>query len=281
MGKSIEKTDIYGDKYTVHYDDDGKKIGESRTKTDIYGDAYIRHVNADGDKIGESRARTDIYGDAYVQHTNSDSQKTGESWTKTDVYGDRYVQHLDDDGAKLGESRTKTDIYGDRYAKHTGDVPYQQSRQARGANDPSSTSESSDGISSSGTYSDLSSGSWSGGSVFAGAASPRKQTFLSVVLLLIAYVAIPLTMAAVVEHQHIEVCIGKSPMSPAELRSGAFLLAWPLLVVLDAIPAAVEILFWLLSGRPQCNTLFEMVALASAVFWLFVGWLARLGLRYS
>ena len=48
MGKSEEKTNIWGDKYTVHYDDDGNKTGESVEKTDMWGDAYIEHTDSEG-----------------------------------------------------------------------------------------------------------------------------------------------------------------------------------------------------------------------------------------
>lgn len=93
MSKSEEKTDIWGDKYTVHYDDDGNKIGESREKTDIWGDSYTEHTDTTGHKTGVSVDKTDIWGDHYVQHTDAAGNKTAESRNKTDIWGDRYIEH--------------------------------------------------------------------------------------------------------------------------------------------------------------------------------------------
>jgi hypothetical protein len=55
MGKSIERQDWAGNKYTEHYDDDGNKTGESRERVNWAGDPYTEHTDADGNKNG-SRA---------------------------------------------------------------------------------------------------------------------------------------------------------------------------------------------------------------------------------
>jgi len=68
MGKSIERKDFFGNKYTEDIDDDGNKIGESREREDFFGNKYIEHVNNHGDKIGESREREGFFGNKYTEH---------------------------------------------------------------------------------------------------------------------------------------------------------------------------------------------------------------------
>ena len=273
MAKSIEKTDIYGDKYTVNYDDDGNKVSESRIKTDIYGDSYVQHVNMDGDKIGESRTRTNIYGDSYVQHIDSESEKIGESWTKTDIYGDRYVQHLDDEGDKVGESRTKTDIYGDHYVKHTGDVPYHQDRQARAANSSSRATESSDRFSSSaGGYSDSSSYSSAGStSSYEPSNGTVGRLFIPLVLVAI-YFLVPVTIAMVAEHNHNLGPFGPTLSPNGTLHPGTgfpqwFFFLWPVAIAMTVLFSGLELLF-VLFGAPTPNLNFLIgVALPCVAFW--------------
>jgi hypothetical protein len=272
MAKSIEKTDIYGDKYTVNYDDDGNKVSESRTKTDIYGDSYVQHVDMDGDKIGESRTKTNIYGDSYVQHSDSDSEKIGESWTKTDIYGDRYVQHLDDEGDKVGESRTKTDIYGDHYVKHTGDVPYHQDRQAQAASD---YSVSSDGVSCSSKDS-YSADYSSAGSTSSYASSSGTFGWLYGLALVAIYFLVPVTMAIVAEHNH-----NLGPFGPQVSPNGTllhpgtgfpqwFFFLWPVAIAMTVLFSGLELLF-VLFGKATPNLHFLIgVALPCVAFWLVV-----------
>ena len=67
MSRSEEKTGWGGDKYTVHYDDNGNKIGESHEKSG-WGSPYIEHTDASGNKIGESREKSG-WGNPYTEHT--------------------------------------------------------------------------------------------------------------------------------------------------------------------------------------------------------------------
>jgi len=175
MGKSIEKTDIFGRKYTAHYDDSGKKTGESWTKSDIFGKEYVRHEDAQGHKTGESRTKSDIFGVSYVEHKSSDASILGESRTKSDIFGREYVEHRDANWTPVGESRKKRDIFDRPYTEHQGRVPYQadrpsESRAGAGSSDESATSASSFSSSSAyaqdststGTFRDSSGESWSG-----------------------------------------------------------------------------------------------------------------------
>lgn len=43
MKTSEEKEDIWGNKYTQHFDADGHKCGTSEEKEDIWGNKYERH----------------------------------------------------------------------------------------------------------------------------------------------------------------------------------------------------------------------------------------------
>ena len=93
MGKSVDREDWRGNKYTEHYDDDGNKTGESREWEDWKGDKYTEHTDSDGDKTGESREWEDWKGDKYTEHTDSDGNKTGESREWEDWKGDKYTEH--------------------------------------------------------------------------------------------------------------------------------------------------------------------------------------------
>lgn len=56
-GSSKEKTDIWGDKYTQHYDEDGKKTGTSEDKeTLLFGDKYTQHNKSSSSAAGHSQS---------------------------------------------------------------------------------------------------------------------------------------------------------------------------------------------------------------------------------
>ena len=103
-GWSEEKTDMWGDKYTQHYDEHGNKTGWSEQKTDMWGDKYTQHHDQDSDKTGWSEQKTDMWGDKYTQHHDQDSDKTGWSEQKTDMWGDKYTQHHGQSGGRIGSS---------------------------------------------------------------------------------------------------------------------------------------------------------------------------------
>jgi len=116
MGTSKERDGIFG-KYTEHFDDSGKKIGESRERTGIFGD-YTEHTDSSGRKTGESRERRGLLGD-YTEHTDSSGRKDGESRERRGLLGD-YTEHTDSSGRKVGESRKRGGIFG-RYVSHSGE----------------------------------------------------------------------------------------------------------------------------------------------------------------
>lgn len=71
MSNSEEKPVFWGDKCTVHYNDDGQKIGESREKTGFWGNSHTEHTNPLCSKTGESREKSDFRGDSYKGHEGS------------------------------------------------------------------------------------------------------------------------------------------------------------------------------------------------------------------
>lgn len=119
-GRSEEKTDFFGNKYTQHYDSDGNKSGWSEEKTDFFGDKYTQRYDQDYNKTGWSEEKADFSGDKYTQHHNEDYNKTGWSEEKTDFFGDGYTQHYDQDYNKTGWSEGKTSFFGDKYTQHYG-----------------------------------------------------------------------------------------------------------------------------------------------------------------
>lgn len=136
---SREARDFFGNPqgYTEHFDESGKKIGESREATDLFGNphGYTEHRDDSGDKAGESREATDFFGNkqGYTEHFDDSGKKTGESREATDLFGNKlgYVEHFDKSGRKTGEMREPTDFLGNKkgYREYT----------------PSNSSESSDG----------------------------------------------------------------------------------------------------------------------------------------
>jgi uncharacterized protein YecT (DUF1311 family) len=124
MARSEETTNWLGDKITVHYNDDGDKIGESRNETTILGTPYVEHRDAHGNKVGESRNETTILGTPYVEHRDTHGNKVGESSDETTVLGTHYVEHRDARGNELGQSHDEKDWAGKRYKSHSGTAPY-------------------------------------------------------------------------------------------------------------------------------------------------------------
>jgi hypothetical protein len=122
-GRSEERTDWFGDKYTQHYDKDGNKVGRSEERSDWFGDKYTQHYNKDGNKVGRSEERNDMLGDDYVQHYDEDGDKAGRSSDKTDWFGDHFEQHYNQSGEKVGHSDRRTDWFGDAYTQHYGSNP--------------------------------------------------------------------------------------------------------------------------------------------------------------
>jgi hypothetical protein len=89
-GRSEERTNIFGEKYVVHYDASGHKVGESQERSSIFGD-YTEHRDASGHKIGESQERSSIFGD-YTEHRDASRHKVGESQERSSIFGN-YTEH--------------------------------------------------------------------------------------------------------------------------------------------------------------------------------------------
>lgn len=117
-GRSRQRTDWLGNKYTEHLDEDGRRAGRSEMKKDWLGNAYVETRNADGDIVETSRDRTDWLGGEYVEHRDADGDKSGESRDKQDWLGEDYVEHRDAEGVERGRSRERSDWLGNDYTEH-------------------------------------------------------------------------------------------------------------------------------------------------------------------
>lgn len=116
-GRSEEKTDIFGNKYTEHYDADGKSVGRSEERSGIFG-TYTQHYDRDGKKAGTSEERTSVFGD-YTQHYDADGKRGGTSRYTSDIFGQRYTQHYDQADSKSGTSERRSSLAGS-YTQHYG-----------------------------------------------------------------------------------------------------------------------------------------------------------------
>jgi len=119
-GRSEEKTDWLGNKYTQHYDADGNKCGWSEEKVDIWsgGDKYTQHHDEGNNKSGWSEEKEDILGNKYTQNHDEGNNKSGWSEEKTGLLGSEYTQHHDQDDNKHGWSEEKTSLFGNKYTQH-------------------------------------------------------------------------------------------------------------------------------------------------------------------
>lgn len=124
MSESREKTDWAGNKYTEHYDSDGRIIGESREKTDWAGNKYTEHRDIDGGKLGESREKEYWTGTNYNEYINNEGRKVAESTNKTNFTGSEFTEYRDTDGHKIGESRIKNNWTGSKYTENTGIIGF-------------------------------------------------------------------------------------------------------------------------------------------------------------
>ena len=110
--KSEKETDFFGNEKTVHYDDYGRKIGESQEETDFFGNKKVVHYDSYGHKTGESQEETDFFGNEKTVHYDDYGHKTGESQFEKNFFGDEKVVHYDDYGHKTGESYLEKDFFG-------------------------------------------------------------------------------------------------------------------------------------------------------------------------
>lgn len=117
-GRSEEKEDFWGNKYTQHYDADGNKCGRSEEETDFWGNNYTQHRDEDNNKSGRSEEKEDIWGNKYTQNYDEEGNKSGLSEEKTSLFGSEYTQHHDQDNNKHGWSEEKTSLFGNKYTQH-------------------------------------------------------------------------------------------------------------------------------------------------------------------
>ncbi|MEO8153291.1 MAG: hypothetical protein ABI605_09505 [Rhizobacter sp.] len=116
MSKSMQRQSLLGSKYFEHFNDEGKKVGESRERAGVFG-KYIEHCDATGKKVGESRERAGLFG-RFVEHTDATGRKTGKSVKRRSLFGD-YTEHRDTSGQVVGKSKPVHNITG-LGLKHTG-----------------------------------------------------------------------------------------------------------------------------------------------------------------
>jgi len=105
-------TDWFGRPKQEHFDETGKKVGESRPDTDWLGQPKMVHEDAQGNVVGESKPDTDWLGNPKTVHTDAEGTRIGESVPDTDWLGAPKTVHTDADGNVIGESRDETDIFG-------------------------------------------------------------------------------------------------------------------------------------------------------------------------
>ena len=117
-GRSEEKTDWLGNRYTQHYDADGNKCGWSEEKMDLWGNNYTQHRDEDNNKSGWSEEKEGILGNKYTQNHDEEGSKSGWSEEKTSLLGSEYTQHHDHDDNKHGWSEEKTSLFGNKYTQH-------------------------------------------------------------------------------------------------------------------------------------------------------------------
>ena len=151
--KSEKVTNIFGDEKTVHYDDYGRKIGESRMEKDFFGNEKTVHYDDYGRKTGESRMEKDFFGDEKTVHYDDYGRKTGETRMEKDFFGNEKTVHYDDYGRKTGETSMEKDFFGnekwvtyDKYGvEKTGE--YRDNTPHYGDSVSSGSSDSSGGYS--------------------------------------------------------------------------------------------------------------------------------------
>ena len=120
--KSEKVTDIFGNEKTVHYDDYGRKTGESRMEKDFFGNEKTVHYDDYGRKTGETRMEKDFFGNEKTVHYDDYGCKTGETRMEKDFFGNEKWVTYDKYGVeKTGEYRDNTPHYGDSVSSGSSD----------------------------------------------------------------------------------------------------------------------------------------------------------------
>lgn len=117
MGHSEKRKDLFGNEYTQHFDDEGRKAGWSETRKDFFGNEYEQHFDKDGGKTGYSENRKGIFGD-YTQHHDRSGRRTGYSEERKGMFGD-YTDHRDQSGRRTGYSAPRQGMFSS-YVRHIG-----------------------------------------------------------------------------------------------------------------------------------------------------------------
>jgi hypothetical protein len=154
-GRSEEKEDFWGNKYTQNYDKDGNKTGWSEQKEGFWGNQYTQNYDEDNNKTGRAEDKEDFWGHKYEQQYNEDNDKTGWNEDKESFWGNKYEQHYNEDDDKTGWSERKEGFWGNKYTQH-----YDNGASSRSStySSPSNSSTSSSYSGSSGSSASIGSG---------------------------------------------------------------------------------------------------------------------------
>ncbi|HEX8353056.1 MAG TPA: SH3 domain-containing protein [Pyrinomonadaceae bacterium] len=166
-GRSEEKEDFWGNKYTQHYDGDGNETGWSEQKEDFWGKKYTQTYDEDNKKAGWAEDKEDFWGNRYEQQYNEENDETGWSENKEAFWGNRYEQHYSEDNDKAGWSERKEGFWGNRYTQHYDG----------GAGGGSSTYDTAAGSSTSSSYGGSPGSSVTGGGYGGAGHAPHSATY--------------------------------------------------------------------------------------------------------
>ncbi len=75
-GRSEEKETWYGEKYTQHYDSEGKESGTSKKEKDWLGQEKIQHYDPEGKRSGHSKEERNWLGEKKIQHYGSTDKRS-------------------------------------------------------------------------------------------------------------------------------------------------------------------------------------------------------------
>lgn len=114
---SVKEKDWMGEK-TIHYDKDGRKIGESRVEKGLLGEKIV-HTDRDGKKVGETRQETENIFFKHEVHRDINGKKIGSSERKDNLSGP-VNNHFNASGKKIGYSYEKESYFGNKTI-HEGD----------------------------------------------------------------------------------------------------------------------------------------------------------------
>jgi hypothetical protein len=121
MSKTKKTTDWLGREKEEHFNDEGKKIGETRFTTNWLGTPVQEHFDVGNEKTGETRAGRDWLGHDRAEHFNTKHERIGTSRNETDWLSHQVQRHYGRSGDRVGETRAATDWFGRPYKEHQGE----------------------------------------------------------------------------------------------------------------------------------------------------------------